>query len=165
MKLAMTGLIVLALCCGTVGLIGCGGGDTDSADSKVEKPSAKKSAPPQPAKRVVEVETKAGEKVDVQISTTGAEGKDQGIPVFPGATAAAAMWIPGEASMSSYTTDTSAGDVFEYYVEELEAQGWSITKKNEDKLSIKATKGDKKASFKINGTRGGTEIAVILEGA
>jgi hypothetical protein len=171
MKLAMTGLVVFALCLGTAGWVGCGGDETGPAgesakpEAAASKPAGGERAVQQPKERVVEVKTKTGEKVDVQFSADGSTGQDHGVPVFPGAVEAASMSIPGQGSMLSFTTDASADDVYEYYVDELEAKGWSITKKNEDELNIKATQGAKKASFKIHGTSAGTEIAVIMEGA
>ena len=55
-------------------------------------------------------------------------------------------------------------DVYEFYREQLSQNGWSIDSGAADQNQIKASKGARTASIRINRAGGATEIGVVLQG-
>jgi hypothetical protein len=86
------------------------------------------------------------------------------MPTFPGARSTGSMALGDGPALVVFSTSASPADVYNFYLEQLAQNGWSIDREAADQSQIMASKGTRSASIRINRSRGATEIGVALQG-
>ena len=86
------------------------------------------------------------------------------VPTYPGARSTQSMAVGDGPALVVFSTSAAPADVYEFYREQLSQNGWSIDSGAADQNQIKASKGARTASIRINRAGGATEIGVVLQG-
>ncbi len=101
-------------------------------------------------------------RVGVNVEIPDTFPKD--VPLFPGASPMATMTAEGHGSFVSFMTEEPQEDIYDFYMEQLVAQGWAIESENSfrGQLSITSVKDVRQLVVNIAGTEGDARVSVVI---
>jgi hypothetical protein len=183
----------LAIAAATVLLLACGGDDsTDPPKAATDAIPATDTAPdsaaePEPAANESSTSArKPVEKIEdpesdaVTLNGTDASGRPfrarvgtnvevpddfpKDVPLYPEAAPMATMTAEGHGSFISFRTEKSQQDIYDFYMEQLVVEGWTIESENSfrGQLSITSVKDVRQLEVNIAGTEGDSRVSVVI---
>jgi hypothetical protein len=139
----------------------CGSEETTPAGRQAPERSVDEAG-----RTVVRTEKPGGVVENVEIGQPGnlPSNFPSDVPTYPGARSTQSMAVGDGPALVVFSTSAAPADVYEFYREQLSQNGWSIDSGAADQNQIKASKGARTASIRIDRAGGATEIGVVLQG-
>ena len=155
-----TGTTAIAL---ALGSLACGGDDTSAPTAT----PAAEATPDAPAAANPNRPVPVTKKPDAPIQAEFVEGElptsyPTDIPSYPGAEPKTSMSVPGQGTLATFSSSSSAEEILDFYRSELESRGWNVT--DAKRGGINATKDGRAAQIKVLRSDGQSEIAVNIFG-
>ena len=87
------------------------------------------------------------------------------LPVYPNASSIVGLGIPGAATMVTFDTEDSMGDVLSFFQSGMSDQGWELV--DESVSHLEATKGERKVTLRVSAADQGpgSNVVLSLEGS
>ena len=155
-------MVVIACCC-AAGLAGCG----EKSETKGTGPQAAQEASPAPGMREASQSAPTPSEAEVALPEVGQLPSDfpPDVPTYPGTTAQTGMSAPGSGVFAIFQTSAAPSEVYGFYREQMQENGWTLSEENEKTHRLVAKKGDRTAIITIMVTGPQTEIGVSIEGS
>jgi hypothetical protein len=86
------------------------------------------------------------------------------VPIYPDSMPMAMMTAEGHGSFVSFKTEESQEAIYDYYLEQLAAEGWTLEAEDSfrGQLSITSTKDNRKVVVTVAGTEGDTRANIVI---
>ena len=134
-----------------------------------ETPGAADTAPPTetPAQAAPPTSPPADDVGAEIVSGRLPDGYPSDLPQPPSAEPGRAMLIPGKGGLIIFESTESPQAVMDHLKKALPEQGWNVETAADEPMRsvIKATKDSRSVNVIVNGSPGGSEIAITIEGA
>jgi hypothetical protein len=144
-------------------LSSCGSDETpDAADTAPPTETPAQAAPPT-SPPAVHPDDVGAEIVSGRLP----DGYPSDLPQPPSAEPGRALLIPGKGGLITFQSTEPPQAVVDHFKKALPEQGWNVETAADEPMRsvIKATKDSRSVNVIVNGSPGGSEIAITIEGA
>jgi hypothetical protein len=86
------------------------------------------------------------------------------VPTYPGATVQQSLAVPNHSMFVTFVTSASSEEVYEFYREQLQNRGWSISQAKDDEHYLTVNKEGRTTSIMIMASGAQTEIGISIQG-